>query len=373
MKPTRLRSTVTCLAALCALAFVGCGEKKEAYDASGGNTTADDGKVTWDMVRDGAVTRTNPETGVTWTIQGIRTDEVDHARAKQNAEDALSAHPDLVGMVGLWAYNPPLMLQAVEGRDMLDQVKIVAFDEDKRTLDAIASGKMVGTIVQNPYEFGFRSVEYLSAKIRGQDLAVEEKELLYVPTRVITRDNIDGFAELTASILSGNGPTPEYDASAYDTSERVTLDFVTNVKDPFWDLAAEGCKVGAEKFNAEVFVFIPPEQGNEVAQQKTYVDQMIIQNKQGLAISVNDPANQVQMLNDWAEDLTLITVDSDAPNSDRLFYVGTDNTAAGRQAGELLAEAVPEGGKIMIFVGSLAQANAQERSQGVIDALFGQD
>lgn len=350
----------------------GCGEKKQAYDASG-SSSDDAGRVTWDMVRDGAVTRTNPKTGVTWTIQGIRTDQVDHARAKQNAEDALSAHPDLVGMVGLWAYNPPLMLQAVESRGKLDQVKIVAFDEDKRTLDAIASGKMVGTIVQNPYEFGFRSVEYLAATIRGQDLAIPDNKLLFVPTRVITRENIDAFADLTASILNGNGPTPEYDADKYDISQRVTLDFVTNVKDPFWDLAAEGCKVGAGKFNAEVFVYIPPEQGNEVAQQKSHVDQMIIRNKQGLAISVNDPANQVQMLNEWAKDLKLITVDSDAPKSDRLYYIGTDNVAAGRQAGDLLAQAVPEGGKVMIFVGSLAQANAQERSQGVIDALFGQD
>ena len=71
--------------------------------------------------------------------------------------------------------------------------------------------------------------------------------------------------------------------------------------------------------------------------------------------------------------MKVITVDSDAPNSDRLYYIGTDNIAAGVQAGELLAEAVPEGGKVMIFVGDLTQANANERAQGVINALLGQD
>src|SRR5258705_8683965 len=39
------------------------------------------------------------------------------------------------------------------------------------------------------------------------------------------------------------------------------------------------------------------------------------------------------------------TQDSDAPNSNRMFYIGTDNVAAGRQAGELVKEALPEGGK----------------------------
>lgn len=353
------------------LPLVGCGEKKEAYDAN--ERTDDADRVTWQMVRDRAVKRTNPTTGVTWEILGIRTDQVDHARAKQNAEDALSRHPDMAGMVGLWAYNPPLILQAVESRDMLDQVAIVGFDEDAATLDAVASGKMAGTIVQNPYEFGFRAVEYLAATIRGQAVDVPASELIYVPARVITKDNIDDFAALTQQILAGNGPTPDYDAARYDTSERVSLDFVTNVKADFWNLAEKGCQAGEQAFNADVFFFFPPEQGNEVAQQKAHVDQMLVRNKQGLAISVNDPDNQVEMLNNWAKEMKVITVDSDAPNSDRLFYLGTDNTAAGRMAGELLAEAIPEGGKVMIFVGNLAQANAQERSQGVIDALLGQD
>src|SRR5258705_8735278 len=65
------------------------------------------------------------------------------------------------------------------------------------------------------------------------------------------------------------------------------------------------------------------------------------------------------------------TQDSDAPNSNRMFYIGTDNVAAGRQAGELVKEALPEGGKIMVFVGVLDAANAQQRYQGLKEALQG--
>lgn len=343
------------------LGLIGCG--KDEVD--------DTGRVGWEQVRDNAVTRTNPETGVTWTIVGIRTDGgTDRSKAKTNAEDALAVHPDMAGMVGLWAYNPPAILQAVEARNLVGKVKIVGFDENAVTLQAIADGKIVGTIVQNPYEFGFRSVQHLSAVIRDQPVEVPDNELMYVPTRVITQDNVAEFRELTESILAGNGPTPEYDASEYDTSRPVTMHFVTNVDDPFWDLAKSGCELAAREFNAGVTFYIP--QKGQATEQKTHVESMIANGVDGLAISVKSPSGQTQDINRWAQEMKVITVDSDAPDSDRLFYLGTDNIAAGRQAGELLAQACPEGGKVMIFVGDLSQANANERAQGVIDALFGQ-
>ena len=52
----------------------------------------------------------------------------------------------------------------------------------------------------------------------------------------------------------------------------------------------------------------------------------------------------------------LFTQDADAPKSNRVMYIGTDNVAAGRQAGELMKKALPNGGKAMLFV-------AQHRDQ----------
>jgi ribose transport system substrate-binding protein len=43
--------------------------------------------------------------------------------------------------------------------------------------------------------------------------------------------------------------------------------------------------------------------------------------------------------------------------------------AAGRQAGELIKEALPNGGKIMVFVGKADAQNAKERYQGIQEAL----
>jgi ribose transport system substrate-binding protein len=91
----------------------------------------------------------------------------------------------------------------------------------------------------------------------------------------------------------------------------------------------------------------------------------------GIAISPIDPANQTLFLNDVAKQTLLICHDSDAAKSDRACYVGTDNTAAGRQAGDLIKKALPTGGKIMIFVGTLDAQNARERYNGIKESLAG--
>jgi ribose transport system substrate-binding protein len=77
------------------------------------------------------------------------------------------------------------------------------------------------------------------------------------------------------------------------------------------------------------------------------------------------------MLNRAASQALVVTQDSDAPDSNRACYIGTDNVAAGRQAGELLKEALPQGGKVMVFVGTLDAANARQRFQGLKEAIAG--
>src|ERR671927_281468 len=67
----------------------------------------------------------------------------------------------------------------------------------------------------------------------------------------------------------------------------------------------------------------------------------------------------------------VFTQDSDAPDTDRALYIGADNRAAGRQAGEMMKKALPQGGKIMVFVGKREVQNAQERFEGLKESLQG--
>ncbi len=302
-----------------------------------------------------------------YEVLNIMTDNKDDAIAKSNAESALVSNPDVNCMVGLWAYNPPAILSALEARSLAGKVKIVGFDEHPATLAGIADGKIIGTIAQQPYLFGFKSVEYLAAMARNQEVKVPESKMIYVPHSVVTADNIQEFNAGVQAIRDGNGPIPKSDSESYDTSKATKLAFITNSVDLFWVLAQKGCEKADGVFNTTTAVTFPSQ--GTVDEQKQAIEQAVNNGFDGLAISPINPENQVDMLNMAAEKMAVVCQDSDAPKSNRKFYLGTSNYLAGRAAGKLVKQAIPEGGKVMIFVGKLEVLNAQERSRGVIDEL----
>ncbi len=152
--------------------------------------------------------------------------------------------------------------------------------------------------------------------------------------------------------------------------KRHKVAFVTNNASDYWTIARKGTeKAQSEIPNVEVDFRIDSD--GTAAEQQRVVDDLLAKGIEGIAISPVDPANQTPMLNKAAAQALVITQDSDAPNSNRTCYIGTDNVAAGRQAGELVKEALPQGGKIMVFVGVLDAANAQQRYQGLKEALQG--
>jgi ribose transport system substrate-binding protein len=148
------------------------------------------------------------------------------------------------------------------------------------------------------------------------------------------------------------------------------LAFVTNNASDFWTIARKGTEKAAADIPGIEVEFRIPSDGTAAEQQRV-IDDLLEKGIHGIAISPVDPKNQTQMLNRAAAGALVVTQDSDAPDSNRVCYIGTDNVAAGRQAGELVKEALPQGGKIMVFVGMLDAANAQQRYQGLKEALQG--
>lgn len=154
------------------------------------------------------------------------------------------------------------------------------------------------------------------------------------------------------------------------TSGNLQLAFVTNNASDFWTIARKGTEKADAELNDVTVEFRVPGDGT-AAEQKRLLDDLLAKGVDGIAVSPVDPENQTQALNETAKQVLVVTQDSDAPKSDRAFYVGTDNVAAGRVAGGLVKEALPQGGKIMLFVGKLDARNAQERLQGIREALQG--
>ena len=147
---------------------------------------------------------------------------------------------------------------------------------------------------------------------------------------------------------------------------RPRVAFVTNGAAGFWTIAKAGALAAGEKFDAEVDVRFP--KGPD--RQKNTMEDLVTRGVDGIAISPIDPKNQTPLIDEWCRATTIITHDSDAPESKRLCYIGMDNYEAGRLCGELVKEALPGGGKIMIFVGRMEQHNARGRRQGLIDELM---
>jgi len=301
-----------------------------------------------------------------FTIVDTRTDQGDTATAKKNAENALIKYPDLDGMVGLWAYNIPQCLEALKDAGREGEVKLVSFDEDELTLQGIKDGHIHGTVVQQPYEFGYQSIVHLKAIHDGQPKELPASKEVTVPTKIIKADTVDAFwAQLKDLRAAGDAAK-----KAAPAEGDVKFAFVPNAPDPFWSYAAAGCAKAAADLGV-VCDFRTPHDGSSGEQNKIMENIVQSGDYKGISISPLDPANQSSAINTVAAAMPLICNDSDAPESDRLFYIGTDNYLAGREAGKLLKEVMPEGGKIMIFVGKLDVLNAQQRRQGVIDELAG--
>jgi len=160
------------------------------------------------------------------------------------------------------------------------------------------------------------------------------------------------------------------DSASGGSGGKHKIAFVTNNASDYWTLARAGCeRAAADLKDVELDYQIPSD--GTVATQKTIVDNLLSRGEEGIAISPIDPANQTAYLQQVAKQAILVTQDSDAPDSGRTFYIGTDNEAAGEQAGGLIKEALPNGGKIMLFVGNVDAQNAVARINGIKKALQG--
>jgi ribose transport system substrate-binding protein len=152
--------------------------------------------------------------------------------------------------------------------------------------------------------------------------------------------------------------------------DKQQLAFVVNAASDFWKLAEAGVNKAQEELPNYEGQFRYPAQGT-AALQNSLMDDLVAAGTDAIMISSADPANSIDAFNRIAAQVPLFTTDSDAPQSDRIAYLGSSNTLAGVQAGEEMVKALPDGGKCMGFVGFLGADNAKERIAGFKQAIEG--
>jgi ribose transport system substrate-binding protein len=133
------------------------------------------------------------QVGAKYTVLATLTDQFDRAKGKANVEDMLTKHEGVDAMVGLFAYNPPLILEALKQAGRIGEVKVIGFDEDEVTLQGIRNDSVYGTVVQDPYEYGKRSIEILDSLSKGDASVIPENKFVDIPARQIRKDNVDAF------------------------------------------------------------------------------------------------------------------------------------------------------------------------------------
>ncbi len=154
--------------------------------------------------------------------------------------------------------------------------------------------------------------------------------------------------------------------TGHDSDEKYVL-ICTNIKIPYWQAARAGLFQSSANLKVRS-EFAGPDNYDPKAQQQAL--QQAIQGKaSGILISAADPA----LLKDDIDSainagIPVITVDSDAPASKRLFFIGTDNYHAGQMGGQRLAKEMNGKGNVVVFT-IPEQANLKERLRGYRDAL----
>jgi ribose transport system substrate-binding protein len=130
-----------------------------------------------------------------YELVGTYYDETNERKAKDNAADVLTKlgdEPNLC-MVGLWAYNPPAILSAVQDAGKTGKVKIVGFDENDNTLIGVKDGSIYATVVQQPFEFGYQAMTLMAKVLAGDRSGIPSTRQEFIPTRVLRQNDVDEF------------------------------------------------------------------------------------------------------------------------------------------------------------------------------------
>jgi ribose transport system substrate-binding protein len=164
-------------------------------------------------------------------------------------------------------------------------------------------------------------------------------------------------AFLVVSVLS---------CGAHDSNEYFVF-VAANLQVPYWQAAGAGFSRAAVQFEVRSD-FVGPNNYDPKAERDA-LDQAVQQKASGILLGVTDPALLKDSIDKAiAAGIPVITVDSDAPASKRLFFIGTNNYAAGVSGGMRLAQKLNGKGNVVVFT-MPDQHNMQDRLRGYRDAL----
>lgn len=101
------------------------------------------------------------------SIVEVRASNISRLQAEQQAAEIIGKYPQVGYMVGFSSLDGPGILKAAE-RVRPHGLKIFAFDDQAETMEAVTQRRIESTIVQQPYEMGYRAVSMLVDAFQGK-------------------------------------------------------------------------------------------------------------------------------------------------------------------------------------------------------------
>jgi ribose transport system substrate-binding protein len=166
-----------------------------------------------------------------------------------------------------------------------------------------------------------------------------------------------GLTFLLGSLLS---------CSRHDSDEHYFF-VPANLQVPYWQSAGAGFAKAAllMKVRAD---YVGPNTYDPKAERDA-LDQAVQQKATGILLAVTDPTLLKDSVDKAiAAGIPVITLDSDAPASKRLFFIGTNNYQVGFTGGQRLVQELKGKGNVVVFT-MPDQRNMQDRLRGYRDAM----
>lgn len=156
-------------------------------------------------------------------------------------------------------------------------------------------------------------------------------------------------------------------ATVSAADDEATFAIVYSIAVDFFDTVTRGAKDEIDASGKNINLIVKAPDKGDVNQQIEIMENLINMKVDGIAIGPCDSDALTPYINKAVEaGIPVITFDTDAPDSKRLGYIGTDNYEAGRLLGESVA-AVKEDAKVICTISVPTQLGLQQRVQGAKD------
>ena len=154
----------------------------------------------------------------------------------------------------------------------------------------------------------------------------------------------------------------------HDADEQYYL-VTANKSIPYWQSATNGFFEGATQMKVRAEVVGPDTY--DPANERDEFHKLLSKNPKpsGILVSPADPEMMKPEIDAAiAAGIPVLTIDTDSPSSNRLFFVGPNNYQAGQLGGQVLAKQLNGKGNVVVYT-MPNQVNLEERMNGYKDAL----